>query len=103
MLLTVLAVGRITDGFTDGVDNYQGSPVIKGHVLLQTRPLLRVNFVTERCDPPEAAFFRDAMRLVRNQQDEDDPIPITYDSLCAVFKKHIQLAKGPQASSVLSE
>ena len=54
-------------------------------------------------DPPEAAFFRDAMRLVRNQQDEDDPIPITYDSLCAVFKKHIQLAKGPQASSVLSE
>ena len=51
-------------------------------------------------DPREAAFFRDAMRLVRNQQDED---PITYDSLCALFKKHIKLAQESRAFDIVSE
>ena len=45
-------------------------------------------------DPSEAAFFRDAMRLIRNQGDGD---PITYEYLCALFRKHINLAKEPQA------
>ena len=34
-------------------------------------------------DPPEAAFFRDAMRLIRTQT---DGYPITYQGLCALFK-----------------
>jgi hypothetical protein len=41
-------------------------------------------------EPLEAAFFRGAMRLVRGQvQDDED---ITYESLCALLQKHIQLA-----------
>ena len=48
----------------------------------------------------EAAFFRDAMRLVRNQVDGE---PITYESLRALFKKHIQLAKEPQALHVVTK
>ena len=46
-------------------------------------------------DPPEYAFFRDAMRLLRNQTQDGDPI--TYEGLCALFRKHINLAKEPQA------
>jgi hypothetical protein len=45
-------------------------------------------------DPREAAFFRDAMRLIRDQADGE---PITYEGLCALFRKHINLAKEPQA------
>ena len=47
-------------------------------------------------DPREVAFFRDAMRLVRNQAQDGEPI--TYESLCALFSKHINLAKETQAS-----
>ena len=39
----------------------------------------------------EAAFFHDAMRLLRNQADGD---PITYDGLFVLFKKHILLSIG---------
>ena len=49
-------------------------------------------------DPQEAAFFCDAMRLIRNQ---DDGEPITYGGLCSLFKNHINLAKKPQASDVV--
>ena len=42
-------------------------------------------------DASESAFFRDAMRLLRNQTQDGEPI--TYEPLCALFKKHIQLAK----------
>ena len=41
-------------------------------------------------DAREAAFFRDAMRLLRNQT---DGTPITYEDMCTLFKKHIRLAK----------
>jgi hypothetical protein len=51
-------------------------------------------------DPREAAFFRDAMRLVRSQHDGE---PITYEGLCTLFKKHVQLAKEPRASDVVSK
>ena len=43
-------------------------------------------------DPREVAFFRDTMRVIRNQGDGD---PITYEGLCALFRKHINLAKEP--------
>ena len=36
---------------------------------------------------PEAAFFRDAMRLTHSTQEDGEPI--TYERLCALFKKHI--------------
>ena len=49
-------------------------------------------------DPPEAALFRDAMRLIRNQRDGD---PITYETLRALLKKHIDLAQELQASDVV--
>ena len=51
-------------------------------------------------DPREAAFFRDAMRLIRHQVDGE---PITYDGICALFEKHIQLAKEPQTLDVVSK
>ncbi len=51
-------------------------------------------------DPREAAFFRDAMRLIRNQGDGE---PITYEGLCALFKKHINLSKEPQVLDVVSK
>ena len=51
-------------------------------------------------NPLEAAFFREAMRLIRNQGDGD---PITFDGLCALFKKHIKLAQESRASDVVSE
>ena len=50
-------------------------------------------------DPPEASFFRDVMRLIRNQRDGN---PITYESLCALFKKHITLAQESQALGMVS-
>ena len=52
-------------------------------------------------DPREAAFFRDAMRLLRNQTQDGEPI--TYEGLCALFEKHIQLAKEPQTIDPSSE
>ena len=51
-------------------------------------------------DPVEAAFFRDAMRLVRGQEQDDKAI--TYEGVCAVFQKHIQLAKEASDSTVTS-
>jgi hypothetical protein len=52
-------------------------------------------------DPREAAFFHDAMRLLRIQALDGEPI--TYEGLCTLFKKHIQLAKGPVAFDVISK
>ena len=51
-------------------------------------------------DPREAAFFRDAMRMLRDQTQDGEPI--TYEALCALFKKHIQLAKELQDLDVVS-
>jgi len=45
-------------------------------------------------DPREAAFFREAMRLLHNQA--LDGVLVTYEGLCKLFEKHIQLAKEPQ-------
>lgn len=45
-------------------------------------------------DPSEARFFRDAMRLVRGQL--QDRVPITYEKLCGLFGKHLQLEKELQ-------
>ena len=50
-------------------------------------------------DPAEAAFFREAMRLIR---DQGDGVPITYGSLCALFKKHITLAQESRALDMIS-
>jgi hypothetical protein len=51
-------------------------------------------------DPREAAFFRDAMRLLRSQTQDGEPI--TYESLCTLFKKHLQLAQESQAHDAVS-
>ena len=51
-------------------------------------------------DPPEAAFFRDAMRLIRDQREGE---PITYEALCALFKKHIKLAMELQTGHNVSK
>jgi hypothetical protein len=52
-------------------------------------------------DPREAAFFCNAMRFLRTQI--QDGLPITYDSLCELFEKHIQLAKEPHDPPVASD
>ena len=52
-------------------------------------------------DPCEVTFFRDAMRLLRNQAHDGEPI--TYEGLCALFRKHINLAKEPQAFDDVSK
>jgi hypothetical protein len=52
-------------------------------------------------DPREAAFFRDAMRLLRNQTQDGEPI--TYEGLCTLFRKHIHLAKEPRDFDVVSK
>jgi hypothetical protein len=41
-------------------------------------------------EPLEAAFFRGAMRVVRGQAQDGEAI--TYESLCALLQKYIQLA-----------
>ncbi len=51
-------------------------------------------------DPREAAFFRDVMRMLRRQ---DEAEFITYEGLRALFKKHIDLAKEPEAFDVVSK
>ena len=51
-------------------------------------------------NPPEAAFFCDAMRLIRAQTEGR---PITYEGLCALFQKHIKLAQESQAFDIVSE
>ena len=51
--------------------------------------------------PVEAAFFRDSMRLVRGQE-QDDKL-ITYDGLCTVFQKYIRLAREANESTVTSD
>ena len=50
-------------------------------------------------DVREAAFFRDAMRLLRNQTQDGEPI--AYETLCALFKKHVQLAKELHDSNLV--
>ena len=52
-------------------------------------------------DPREAAFFRDAMRLLQTQTQNGEPI--TYEGLCTLFKKHSRLATEPQALDVVSK
>ena len=51
-------------------------------------------------DRHESAFFREAMRLIR---DQDEGKPITYGSLCELFKRFIHPAKEPQAFDVVSK
>jgi len=51
-------------------------------------------------EPREAAFFRGSMRLIRGQVQDDEAI--TYDSLCALLQKHIQLATEANDSIVVS-
>ena len=43
-------------------------------------------------DPREATFFREAMRLLRKQEEGE---PLMYEGLCAFFNKHIDQAKEP--------
>ena len=51
-------------------------------------------------DPFEARFFRDAMRLVRSQiQDEE---PITYEQIQGLFRTHIQKAEQATVSTLTS-
>ena len=52
-------------------------------------------------DSREAAFFREAMRMLRDQTQDGEPI--TYEVLCALFEKHIQLAKEPQTLDIVSK
>ena len=59
------------------------------------RPMVNLWFP----NPCEAAFFCEAMRLIRNQIQDGEPI--TYERLCALFRKHIQLATEPQALDVV--
>ena len=49
-------------------------------------------------DAREAAFFRNAMRMLRNQTQDGEFI--TYKTLCTLFRKHINLAKELHDSSV---
>jgi hypothetical protein len=49
-------------------------------------------------EPFEAAFFRGAMRLVRGQVQDGEAI--TYESLCALLQKHIQLATDARDPTV---
>ena len=51
-------------------------------------------------DPRETAFFRAAMRLIRDQGDGDY---ITYKRICTLFRDNINLAKKPQAFDVVSK
>ena len=52
-------------------------------------------------DPREAAFFCDAMCMILRIQTER--APITYEGLCALFRKHINLANEPQTVDVVSK
>ena len=52
-------------------------------------------------DPHEAAFFGDAMRMILHIQTEGTPI--TYEGLCALFRRHINLAQEPQVIDVVSK
>jgi hypothetical protein len=51
-------------------------------------------------EPFEAAFFRDAMRVARGQA--QDGVAITYEGLCALFEKYIQLGMEAKDSVVIS-
>ena len=52
-------------------------------------------------DPREAAFFCEAMHMILRIQTER--VPITYEGLCALFRKHINLANEPQTVDVVSK
>ncbi len=52
-------------------------------------------------DPREAAFFCDAMSFIFHSRMGGEGI--TYESLCALFEKHSDLAKEPQAFGVVSK
>jgi hypothetical protein len=51
-------------------------------------------------EPFEAAFFRGAMRLVRGQVQDGEAI--TYEILCSLLQKHIQLATEARDPTVNS-
>ena len=51
-------------------------------------------------DRQEAAFFRGAMHLIRDQGDGDY---ITYERICTLFREHMDPAKEPQAVDAVSK
>ena len=51
-------------------------------------------------DPREAAFFRDAMKLIHDQGNEEY---ITYERICKLFRDHIDPAMKLQASDFVSK
>ena len=64
--------------------------------FVKSRPMVSSWFP----DPHEAAFFRAAMHLIRDQGEGDY---ITYERICTLFRDHINLAKKPQAVDVISK
>jgi hypothetical protein len=51
-------------------------------------------------DPFEAEFFRSAMRLVRSQAHDEEPI--TYEKMQTLFRTHIQKAEQATVSTLAS-
>ena len=70
---------------------YRNLLISHDHMMVAGSIASRRSMVSEWFpDPREAAFFREAMGLIHKQGNEDY---ITYEGLCALFRKHINLAK----------
>ena len=98
---------KVHPAYKEQLDNYWGvhshSRLAQCHnALIGTGSSRSYSIVEDLLftDPFEAGFFRDAMRLLRSQvQDEE---PITYKQIQGLFRTHIQKAEQAAVSTLTS-
>ena len=96
---------KVHPAYKDQLDDYWGvhshSRLAKCHnALIGTGASRSYSTVEDLLftDPFEAGFFRDAMRLVRSQAQDEEPI--TYKQIQGLFRTHIQKAEQAAVSTL---
>src|SRR5258706_3879330 len=82
-----------------GVHSY--TKLVNAHDALVSAGTRRSRTIAEDTlfsDPLEARFFRAAMRLLRSQGDDEDPI--TYEKMQSLFRNYIQKAEQATVSTL---
>jgi len=79
------------------------SRLVNCHAALVDAGASRARTIVEEVlftDPFEADFFRAAMRMVRSQTQDEDPI--TYEKIQCLFRNHVQKVEQATVSTLTS-
>ena len=95
------------DDYKEHLDSFWGvhsyTKLVNSHEALIGAGVIRTRFIVEELlfsDPLEAEFFRAAMRLVRSQVHDEEPI--TYEKMQSLFQTYIQKAAQTNVSTLAS-